>query len=35
LAKALTAYLKSVGAQMPLDRKTGKAVPWPSEALAK
>ncbi|MBM3310787.1 MAG: sulfatase [Candidatus Aminicenantes bacterium] len=35
LAAALTAYLKSVGAQMPIDRKTGTAVPWPSEAAMK
>jgi arylsulfatase A-like enzyme len=33
LASMLTIYLKSVEAQMPVDRKTGKPVPWPSEIL--
>jgi arylsulfatase A-like enzyme len=35
LASMLTIYLKSVEAQMPVDRKTGKPVPWPSEILKK
>ncbi|MBM3293776.1 MAG: sulfatase [Candidatus Aminicenantes bacterium] len=34
LASLLTVYLKSVDAQMPVDRGTGEPVPWPSEALA-
>ena len=33
LASTLTLYLKSVEAQMPVDRRTGEPVPWPSEAL--
>jgi arylsulfatase A-like enzyme len=32
LAVLLTAHLKSVGAQMPIDRKTGRQVEWPDEA---
>jgi arylsulfatase A-like enzyme len=34
LASMLTVYLKSVGAQMPVDRLTGKPVPWPAEVLS-
>lgn len=33
LAKILTDYLKSVDAQMPIDKRTGKVVEWPSEVL--
>jgi arylsulfatase A-like enzyme len=33
LAKLLTQYLRSVDAQMPVDKKTGRPVEWPSEAL--
>ena len=32
LAARLTQHLTSVGAQMPTDKATGRAVPWPSEA---
>jgi arylsulfatase A-like enzyme len=35
LTRLLTEYLKSVGAQMPVDTRTGKPVPWPSEVLAR
>jgi arylsulfatase A-like enzyme len=34
LAARLTQHLTSVGAQMPIDKATGRAVPWPSEAAA-
>ena len=33
LANELSAYLKSVDAQMPIDTKTGKTVSWPDEAI--
>lgn len=33
MAKLLTQYLKSVQAQMAVDKKTGRPVEWPSEAL--
>jgi len=35
MASTLTVYLKSVDAQMPTDRRTGKPVPWPGNALKK
>jgi arylsulfatase A-like enzyme len=35
LARLLTDYLRSVGAQMPVDTRTGKPVPWPSEVLGR
>jgi arylsulfatase A-like enzyme len=34
LAARLTEHLTSVGAQMPIENATGRAVPWPSEAAA-
>jgi arylsulfatase A-like enzyme len=34
LAARLTQHLVSAGAQMPTDKATGRAVPWPSEATA-
>jgi arylsulfatase A-like enzyme len=34
LAALLTAHLKSVDAQMPRDKKTGRPVEWPAEAAA-
>jgi arylsulfatase A-like enzyme len=34
LAARLTQHLISAGAQMPTDKATGRAVPWPSEAAA-
>ncbi len=34
LATLLTRYLKSVNAQMPLDKRTGRPVEWPSEAFS-
>lgn len=33
LAKLLSNYLRSVNAQMPIDKKTGKVVEWPDEIL--
>lgn len=33
LARFLTEFLRSVDAQMPLDTRTGKPVPWPSDTL--
>jgi hypothetical protein len=32
LAARLTRHLRSAGAQMPIDKTTCRAVPWPSEA---
>ena len=33
MAKILSDYLRSVNAQMPIDKKTGKVVEWPDEVL--
>jgi arylsulfatase A-like enzyme len=35
LARLLTKHLKSVDAQMPVDKKTGRAVEWPDEAASR
>jgi len=35
LAGILTRHLRAVDAQMPVDKRTGKAVEWPSEAAAR